>query len=220
MNRDTFITGYCNDALYGSPESSLASRIWDMVTERLAKLKQVTETKVVEPPPPTGDVPEWFAWELRLIMGGENLRRLWKMVEAEITRRVAETTAEQRRLMDEVDEEHKCRIHWEGKCGDLQAEVERLSRGTWHILAREAAERERDKLAEDHKRNALVLSDLEQRLTKAERERDELRAACVELLDAPHQEHFSARMNDEETAALDRIRGLVAAYRGRKEPAQ
>jgi hypothetical protein len=37
----------------------------------------------------------------------------------------------------------------------------------------------------------------------------ELFFACKALFDAPHQEHFAARMNDEEDAALTRIRSLV-----------
>ena len=33
--------------------------------------------------------------------------------------------------------------------------------------------------------------------------------ACRALWEAPHQEHFVARMNDEEMAALDTIRTLI-----------
>lgn len=33
--------------------------------------------------------------------------------------------------------------------------------------------------------------------------------ACRELLDAPHQDHFVTRLNDEEMAALNKIKALV-----------
>jgi len=38
----------------------------------------------------------------------------------------------------------------------------------------------------------------------------ELLAACKALFDAPHQEHFAVRLNDEEMAALNAIRRAVA----------
>lgn len=38
---------------------------------------------------------------------------------------------------------------------------------------------------------------------------DDLRLACKQLKDAPHQEHFSVRLNDEENEALQRIFALV-----------
>lgn len=36
-----------------------------------------------------------------------------------------------------------------------------------------------------------------------------LRAACQALLDAPHQEHFVVRLNDDEMEALNTIKQLV-----------
>lgn len=36
-----------------------------------------------------------------------------------------------------------------------------------------------------------------------------LEAACKELLTAPHQDHFAVRLNDQEMAALDKIKSLV-----------
>jgi len=35
---------------------------------------------------------------------------------------------------------------------------------------------------------------------------EELEAACVLLLDAPHQEHFAARLNDAEMAGIEAIK--------------
>ncbi len=37
----------------------------------------------------------------------------------------------------------------------------------------------------------------------------DLVAACIRLFDAPHQEHFAARLNDEELAALNAIRATI-----------
>lgn len=37
----------------------------------------------------------------------------------------------------------------------------------------------------------------------------ELLSACLELLNAPHQEHFAVRLNDEEMAALDKIKAIT-----------
>lgn len=37
----------------------------------------------------------------------------------------------------------------------------------------------------------------------------ELEDACLELLNAPHYEHFAVRLNDEEMAALDKIKQLL-----------
>lgn len=38
----------------------------------------------------------------------------------------------------------------------------------------------------------------------------ELLESCRALLNAPHQEHFAVRLNDEEMAGLNRIKQAVA----------
>lgn len=42
----------------------------------------------------------------------------------------------------------------------------------------------------------------------------DLLAACKALLDAPHHEHLSVRLNDEEMAALDSIKNAIAKAEG------
>ena len=50
---------------------------------------------------------------------------------------------------------------------------------------------------------------LEEEGSELETELHDLRSACQALFDAPHQEHFVTRLNDEENAALERIRKLA-----------
>jgi hypothetical protein len=38
----------------------------------------------------------------------------------------------------------------------------------------------------------------------------DLLEACKALIDAPHQEHFAVRLNDEEMAAVHAIRAAIA----------
>lgn len=38
----------------------------------------------------------------------------------------------------------------------------------------------------------------------------DLLAACQALIDAPHQEHFATRLNDEEMAGIEMIRAAIA----------
>lgn len=45
----------------------------------------------------------------------------------------------------------------------------------------------------------------------------ELLEACKSLLDAPHHEHFAARLNDAEMAAIDRMKAAVAKATGREQ---
>ncbi len=42
----------------------------------------------------------------------------------------------------------------------------------------------------------------------------ELTRACEQLLDAPHQEHFIVRLNEEEMAGLEAIKQAVAKAKG------
>jgi len=42
----------------------------------------------------------------------------------------------------------------------------------------------------------------------------ELLAACKALIDAPHHDHFAARLGDEELAAVDAIRAAIAKAEG------
>lgn len=43
----------------------------------------------------------------------------------------------------------------------------------------------------------------------------DLLEACKALVDAPHQEHFAARLNDEEMAGLDAIKRAIAKAEGK-----
>ena len=133
------------------------SAIEALIDFKIAAVIADEAAKATQPAPqPTGDVPEWFknlaeeiyrnGWQSGTRRDHTPCEQLtrdgWNAVEAEIARRVEAkrknwedelhlSIAERHRLMAEVDEEHKCRIHWEGKCGDLQAEVERYKKNAW-----------------------------------------------------------------------------------------
>ena len=42
----------------------------------------------------------------------------------------------------------------------------------------------------------------------------DLLAACKRLIDAPHQEHFSSRLNDDEMADIEAIKRAIAKAEG------
>lgn len=37
----------------------------------------------------------------------------------------------------------------------------------------------------------------------------QLQQACIDLLDAPHRDHFASRLGDEELAAVDKMKSLL-----------
>ena len=43
---------------------------------------------------------------------------------------------------------------------------------------------------------------------------DELLISCEALINAAHHEHFAARMNDEEMAAIEQIKAAIAKVKG------
>ena len=138
----------------------------------------VCDDREAKPAEATGDVPEWFknlaeeiyrnGWQSGTRRDHTPCEQLtrdgWNAVEAEIARRVEAkrknwedelhlSIAERHRLMAEVDEEHKSRIHWEGKCGDLQAEVARCDAVLDNAFDRQnELTAERDRLAVDVER--------------------------------------------------------------------
>lgn len=42
----------------------------------------------------------------------------------------------------------------------------------------------------------------------------DLLAACKALIDAPHQEHFAARLNDDEMRGIEMIRAAISKAEG------
>lgn len=103
----------------------------------------------------------------------------------------------------------------EKKEAPLQGDASVAKRIVDSMIVREAPRMTEERLESYEQMGMARRLAAEARRARAREEKlERIRRAAQALFDAPHQEHFAVRLNDEENVALEELRAALAATEG------